>query len=571
MNARKQSERLVASTREHATIMTKGVGEGCAHFLVLHDYAGLEALLFGAMQQPDILRIQVSEPDGILVGDVEVGSDGKPRTVPGLRRIAVPQALAPATVVENGDLVVWQPITAGSPLGWIKATYDMSSIRALRLETLKNSLLLALLWVAGSAVALLLVMRRAVRSFNKLTNFARQLDEHKGAEISVKSRVGEIADLATSLNHASKRLQASEQQLVSDRERLRTNEEKHRQLLDTVQEGIWVIDKESITTFVNPRLAEILGYVPEEMLGQPLFAFMDEQGQAVAKYNVERRKQGIKEQHDFEFIRKDGGRIYARLETGPILDEAGQYAGAIAAVDDITLLRLAEQERVANLRFFESMDQVNRAIQVAPDVDSMMGNVLDLVLSIFGCDRAFLLHPCDPEAPAWVVPMERTKAEFPGALVLGAEIPMSPEVAETLRILLAADGPVRFGPAAPHPLPADVSERFGFKCLMSMALRPKTGEAWQFGIHQCSHVRIWTAEEERLFQEIGRRLADGLTSLLASQELHKLNEELEARVKERTTELEAKNTALEKMNKLFVGRELRMVELKERIMELEKK
>lgn len=57
----------------------------------------------------------------------------------------------------------------------------------------------------------------------------------------------------------------------------------------------------------------------------------------------------------------------------------------------------------------------------------------------------------------------------------------------------------------------------------------------------------------------------------AEEELRKLNEELEQRVKDRTVELEQKNLELERMNRLFVGRELRMVELKERIKELEEK
>jgi hypothetical protein len=56
----------------------------------------------------------------------------------------------------------------------------------------------------------------------------------------------------------------------------------------------------------------------------------------------------------------------------------------------------------------------------------------------------------------------------------------------------------------------------------------------------------------------------------AEEELNRLNEELEQRVKERTRELERRNYELEQMNKAFVGRELRMVELKERIRELEK-
>jgi predicted nucleic acid-binding Zn-ribbon protein len=55
----------------------------------------------------------------------------------------------------------------------------------------------------------------------------------------------------------------------------------------------------------------------------------------------------------------------------------------------------------------------------------------------------------------------------------------------------------------------------------------------------------------------------------AEQELRLFKAELEGRVKERTTELEGKNAELERMNRLFIGRELRMVELKERVRELE--
>ncbi|MEI7433997.1 MAG: PAS domain S-box protein, partial [Methanomicrobiales archaeon] len=124
--------------------------------------------------------------------------------------------------------------------------------------------------------------------------------------------------------------------------KLRESEEKYRTLLETLNEGVWVIDNEAVTTFVNPKMAEILGYTVDEMTGRSLFSFMDDEGRRICEWNIERRQQGIKEQHDFEFLKKDETRIYASLEATPLLGKDGQYLGAIAGVVDITERRLSE-------------------------------------------------------------------------------------------------------------------------------------------------------------------------------------------------------------------------------------
>ena len=189
-------------------------------------------------------------------------------------------------------------------------------------------------------------------------------------------------------------------------------------------------------------------------------------------------------------------------------------------------LRL-QSERLAHLRFVENLDRVNSAIHGTNDLERMMTDVLDTVLSIFDCDRAWLVFPCDPEAPAWRCPMERTKPEYPGAFALGIEQPVNEHVAQTWRILRAANGPVTFGPGGEHPLATDFPRRFGIQSFIAVVLYPKIGQPWLFGLHQCSHPRVWTAEDRRLFQEIGRRLSDGLTTLLTFRNLQQ--REAEAR------------------------------------------
>jgi len=153
--------------------------------------------------------------------------------------------------------------------------------------------------------------------------------------LSVKAfKVGRGLGIIVSAITARKQMEAD----------LRESEEKYRQLVENVQEGLWGIDRDACTTFVNPRMAEMLGYTVNEMQGEQLFSFMDERCKGTCKDYLERRKQGVREEHDFGFIRKDGTRVCASLEISPIEDDDGYYVGAIACVSDITERKRAGME-----------------------------------------------------------------------------------------------------------------------------------------------------------------------------------------------------------------------------------
>jgi len=194
---------------------------------------------------------------------------------------------------------------------------------------------------------------------------------------------------------------------------------------------------------------------------------------------------------------------------------------------DVTERKRAEEERQAHLWFLESLDQVNRAIQGTNDLEPMMSDVLDAVLSIFNCDRAWLVYPCDPEASSYAVQMQRTRPEFPGAFAPGVDVPMDQDDVGVLKTVRAASGPVRFGPGSEQPLPAGLARRFNVQSRIAMAVYPKLDRPYMFGLSQCSDPRVWTPQEERLFQEIGRRLEDALTSLLMLRHLRASERNLE--------------------------------------------
>ena len=140
-------------------------------------------------------------------------------------------------------------------------------------------------------------------------------------------------------------------------ESLARGERKYSQLVEKMQEGVWIIDKEALILFANPRIAEILGCTVDEMQGTPLFSFMDERGATIAKRLLERCHQGIIEQHDFEVMRKDGTLINAILETSPMSDESGNYTGVLGCVTDITKRKQAEQALKDNVEVLAALEK----------------------------------------------------------------------------------------------------------------------------------------------------------------------------------------------------------------------
>ena len=230
---------------------------------------------------------------------------------------------------------------------------------------------------------------------------------------------------------------------------------------------------------------------------------------------------------DYRVIHPDGRIRDLHLIGHPVLSVSGDLAEFVGTVVDVTERKQAEEQHQAHVWFLESMDKINRAIQGTNDLEQMMKDVLGAVLSIFACDRAWLVYPCDPEAPSWRAVMEHTRPEYPGAFALGIDLPVDAEVAKVFQTARASSGAVQFGSESDCPAPKQLAERFGIQSLIAIAIHPKVDKPYLFGLHQCSYPRTWTEREERLFQAVGRRLGDGLTGLLMLRNLRESESKLE--------------------------------------------
>jgi diguanylate cyclase (GGDEF)-like protein/PAS domain S-box-containing protein len=108
--------------------------------------------------------------------------------------------------------------------------------------------------------------------------------------------------------------------------------------------GIWALDEHDRTTYVNGRMADIVGSTPEAMMGLPVYDFLDPREADRTRVALRRRRSGVAELREGEVVRTDGTRVHTVLESMPIRGTDGSYWGAVAIVADISQRKLIESE-----------------------------------------------------------------------------------------------------------------------------------------------------------------------------------------------------------------------------------
>jgi PAS domain S-box-containing protein len=199
---------------------------------------------------------------------------------------------------------------------------------------------------AGSDVELLQSLEKVTNEtiesiYREINERKRMEDALKQAHDNLETRVKErTAELVTS----NEKLQEEFIERLKAEEALRKSEEHHRTLIETMNEGLSMVDKDGIITFVNDQFCSMTGYAKDELIGSYEKTLLDKENQKIFRRHWSRRKKGDASPYEITLTKKQGGKLHAYISPKPLFDDSGDFSGSFGIFTDITERKQAEEK-----------------------------------------------------------------------------------------------------------------------------------------------------------------------------------------------------------------------------------
>ncbi|HLP03770.1 MAG TPA: PAS domain S-box protein [Opitutaceae bacterium] len=165
-----------------------------------------------------------------------------------------------------------------------------------------------------------------------------------------------------------------------------------RQIVCEANEGIWILDADGRTTFVNECMAAILGYELAELRSREFAEFLvpDEVADHFAR--LSRRRDGVAECYERRLRRKDGSLIWTLVAGNPLTDSRGCFQGSFGLFSDITARKRADRAlQLSEERYRSLLAAATDYVFMVPFVGGQPGATVHGA----GCVRVTGYEPAD--------------------------------------------------------------------------------------------------------------------------------------------------------------------------------
>lgn len=146
------------------------------------------------------------------------------------------------------------------------------------------------------------------------------------------------------------------------------SEADFRALAENAIEAIFIVNREGVFEYVNPRACNLLGYHREELLGKPFVNFIHPYDVAlvVERWQARRRGENVPERYEIQIVRQDGASL--SVEMGVTLTQWNGKPAILALAHDITSRRQLEQALAAELQLRTALAELSKNLLSAFDL-----------------------------------------------------------------------------------------------------------------------------------------------------------------------------------------------------------
>ena len=205
----------------------------------------------------------------------------------------------------------------------------------------------------------------------RLVRENRQYKEHLVDE--VRRQTSEIREQAEQLERANAalRLEIVErekaEQIVAD------SEQRYRELVDNLQEGLGSVNSNEVFTFCNMAMARIFETTPSDLIGRSLLDFLPDTSQRMVLKQTRERSQGRVGMYEIEIRTANGNTRHILVHSRPMFDVDNNFVGASSLIQDVTEQRKLEQ----HLRHAQKMETIGTlAGGIAHDFNNILTPIL---------------------------------------------------------------------------------------------------------------------------------------------------------------------------------------------------
>jgi len=155
---------------------------------------------------------------------------------------------------------------------------------------------------------------------------------------------------------------------------LRESEERFRQLVEEIEDVIYMIDERGVITYISPPVERLGGYRPSELMGRPFTEFVHPEDADRAREVLRSGLLGRVEQHEFRVFTKSGDIRWIQIVSRPIV-EGDRIVGFRGMLRDVTERKRMEEAILRAKREWESTFDTIEELIFLTDADGKIRRV----------------------------------------------------------------------------------------------------------------------------------------------------------------------------------------------------